>query len=475
MILFQNCSHVLIFLLFVDGLHALWTGYDFRLNCVGSKISIRNLNNCACSVLPNVQFLYPTKAEWHDRHQHLRRRRSRLNASETEGFRDDVSKSAESFSSFQNQDGYELDPSKAGFSTKLGSSYGDDVSEEKYAEQKKSSPSSLSNLMRKQQVSWMSKLSTVLSFHTILTASTTARAVPPDSLSQDTSIVIPRKERLYDTNRRSYLPSHPERFVLKSMKDRNVLVMGEVHSNSFDHLLEFRLLSTLTGFYGPKQMAVGLECFYRQHQRALDNFIFDHGNMGILKEQTNWKETWGYDLSQYAKIFNYAFKNKIRLIGLNVPIQVVEYVASFGLEEIPQNLKELLPAIDLSNQMHKERFISAISESSGHGDAVSNESTVFMNRLYEAQTLWDEYMAESASNFVKGNPNTKLMVIAGSGHVTGRGGIPDRIAKRVGGRPPFVVVPYEVPWSDDGLPVIEIPPNTNECDWAWYHPSPDIV
>jgi len=304
----------------------------------------------------------------------------------------------------------------------------------------------------------------------ILTKKSVSAAQPQDS---NDNIIIPRRERLYDTRRGSYLPSHPEKYILKSMKDRTVLVMGEVHSNSFDHLLEFRLLSTLTGFYGPKHIAVGLECFYRQHQKALDNFIFDHGNMGVLKQETNWKDTWGYDLSQYAKIFNYAYKNQIRLIGLNIPLQVVDYVASYGLNDIPTSLKTLLPAVDLGNTRHRERFSGAMLMSGAHGN-VLRTNDAFFERLYEAQSLWDEYMAESAANFIIGNPNTKLMVIAGTGHVTGRVGIPDRIAKRVEGTVPFVVVPYDVPWNEDGSPVIDIPPTSEECDWAWYHPDPEV-
>lgn len=110
-------------------------------------------------------------------------------------------------------------------------------------------------------------------------------------------------------------------------------------------------------YFKLQEMAIGLECFYRQHQRALDRFVFNHRNLAILKRETKWdgwtfihsfiltihkhtvlkilyssfkltnvilyfSETWGYDLNYYAKIFNFAAVYGIRLVGLNAPLQV---------------------------------------------------------------------------------------------------------------------------------------------------------
>ena len=70
--------------------------------------------------------------------------------------------------------------------------------------------------------------------------------------------------------------------------------------------------------------------------------------------------------------------------------------------------------------------------------------------------------------------NSKLCVIAGVGHVKGRLGIPDRIARRTNTKP-FVIVPEQVDWlSDTGLPDIDAPLMEEECDWAWYT-EPEIV
>lgn len=64
-----------------------------------------------------------------------------------------------------------------------------------------------------------------------------------------------------------------------------------------------------------------------------------------------------------------------------------------GIAGLPQRLQEILPEMDLDNQAHRKRFDDTI-RSFSHGAGIDDAA---MNRMYEAQTLWDEYMAESTS------------------------------------------------------------------------------
>lgn len=213
-----------------------------------------------------------------------------------------------------------------------------------------------------------------------------------------------------------------------------------------------------------------MECFYRQHQSALDRYIFEHSNIGKLKEETNWQETWGYDLNMYAKIFNFASINGVRLVGLNVPYPVVQLTAQVGYDDLPVKLRKLLPALDLNNRRHREQFITAIG--ADRDDATAHVSPNMdkakgLERMYQAQVLWDEYMSETASNYIQENKDKYLIVIAGLGHVLGRVGIPDRIEKR-SNLQSFVIVPQQVQWSTEGLPLVTKPLTHKDCDWAWY-------
>jgi uncharacterized iron-regulated protein len=278
-------------------------------------------------------------------------------------------------------------------------------------------------------------------------------------------------ERIYDTRKRSFLPAHPEIYLSKETAGKKVIVVGEIHSNRFHHHCEFEIARAIS--QNPStagKFSIGLECFYRQHQNALDDFIFSHQNFGKLKKDVDWDDAWGYDLNYYAKIFNYAAQNKIRLVGLNVPYAVAKYVGAKGFDALPTSIRPYLPKLDLSNKKHRDQFMEAVGAGhSNSSDDVDVSTSEQLQHMYEAQTLWDEYMAESASNYVNDNPDQTLMVIAGSGHVLGRTGIPDRIRKRIGGQAPFVILPQQVQWSSaTGLPEISLPLDTGDADWCWY-------
>jgi uncharacterized iron-regulated protein len=277
----------------------------------------------------------------------------------------------------------------------------------------------------------------------------------------------PDNERIFDTFHKSYLPPRPELYLSRErLEGKKIITIGETHTNPLCHKLELDVIRALaiTSAKNGDKMAIGLECFFRQHQGALDRFVFVHHDLAILKRETDWDKSWGYDLNFYAKIFNFASINGIRLIGLNVPTQVAALVGQVGLSNIPSKLKSLLPAVDLDVVKHKEQFEAAIGAFGGHG-SMSEEA---FSHMYEVQTLWDEYMAESVAMYAEKHSDDLLVVIAGVGHVAGRVGIPDRISRRVKSDP-FVIVPQQVDWiASSGLPDVTLPLSIEDCDWAWY-------
>lgn len=170
----------------------------------------------------------------------------------------------------------------------------------------------------------------------------------------------PNNERIFDTKRNSYLPTATaEHLIMQELNQKNqrVVVVGEIHSNPCHHRVEFDIVKSFLNANSvnkvPQDYAIGLECFYRQHQPALDRYIFSHSSIKTLKEETSWDESWGYDLNYYAKIFNFASKNKIRLLGLNIPYPVAKYVGSVGIDNIPAELRSTLPHVDITNKRHR--------------------------------------------------------------------------------------------------------------------------
>jgi membrane-associated protease RseP (regulator of RpoE activity) len=52
--------------------------------------------------------------------------------------------------------------------------------------------------------------------------------------------------------------------------------------------------------------------------------------------------------------------------------------------------------------------------------------------FYESQVLWDETMAMSIDEYLRSNPDHRMVVIAGGGHVSYGSGIPKRAFRRNG-------------------------------------------
>jgi uncharacterized iron-regulated protein len=312
------------------------------------------------------------------------------------------------------------------------------------------------------------KCNKLLATTTIITSSiANAATIDNDLIDNNHDWYNPINERIFDTLKNSYIPAHPE-ILQKELKGRNIITIGEVHNNPCHHRLEFEVIKSLSNTVQPSNLAIGLECFYRVHQNALDRFIFQHKDFALLKKETNWQETWGYDLNMYAKIFQFACVNSIRIIGLNVPYEIAHMTSQLGYANLPNRLKEVLPDVDLNVQKHKDQFYALIG---GHGEGQRNIAA--LERMYETQTLWDEYMAESAANYIKQQTqnNKYLVVIAGVGHVLGRVGIPDRIQKRTQ-KKSFVIVPQQVSWDSAGLPDVDLPLTSDDCDWCWYTELP---
>lgn len=280
-------------------------------------------------------------------------------------------------------------------------------------------------------------------------------------------------ERIFDTKRQSFLPAAPERLIHPGWLDSHaaaatpLVCVGEEHSHPLHHRMEFNVIKAIHGLTQDadeqEPLAVGMEMFYRQHQKALDRYVYLHGSLGLLKLETGWDDMWGYDFNNYTKIFRYARLNGIRLVGLNAPLPLVTLVRKQGLDGLPRELSALLPDIDLGNGRHRERFEAAIAEVA-HVHPVSGDS---LFRMYQAQTLWEEYMAESAANYLN-KVGGKLVLLAGSRHIEARDGIPDRAHRRLRGAKPFTVVPLSVDWTAEGLPNIDHPPGESFADWIYF-------
>jgi uncharacterized iron-regulated protein len=245
--------------------------------------------------------------------------------------------------------------------------------------------------------------------------------------------------------------------------------MGEEHNHPMHHRAEYRMLKALrehTPAHVP--LALGLEMFEgtKDHSAALNDFVFGSDDLHDLKRRTNWNQTWGWPIWHWAKILNYAKSNQIRVVGMNAPAKVSDFIERNGIHGLLGRPR--FPDVDLSDSVHLEQFVTEKPSSA----AVLARSELEMAHAYEAQTLREEWMAQSLASHSRKHGG-RILSIMGRNHVAGRRGVPNRIHRRL--QPldwvaPFTILLQGAEWhpKDSALPKCADLPGTEKADWLWY-------
>lgn len=218
--------------------------------------------------------------------------------------------------------------------------------------------------------------------------------------------------------------------IIDALRDSRVIYFGEMHTDMGTHIAQLQVIQAL--YQGNPDLAIGMEMFPRSAQAALDGYI----NGTITAESEFLKESeyftvWGYDYRLYREIIEYARLHRIPLIGLNIDKAVVSHVFREGS---PEGLED-----DLLNEVPEERqldlpgYRERLSRAFTSHDQPANDSINGMNltSFIQAQSIWDEAMAETIVDYLRANPDRRMVVIAGNGHVYKDTAIPPRVARRM--------------------------------------------
>ncbi|MEM7713117.1 MAG: ChaN family lipoprotein [Cyanobacteria bacterium P01_A01_bin.68] len=216
--------------------------------------------------------------------------------------------------------------------------------------------------------------------------------------------------------------------ILPELKKAKVVYLGETHDSSQDHQNQLKILRELHK-NNPK-IAIGMEMFQRPFQEIINQYIAGKITEAELVEKTEYKNRWGFDWELYAPILRFAKEKEIPVLALNTPSEISRKVAKGGIEKLTDEEKKLIPPITeirLDNIPYRQMILKAFEQhqSAGHGNSNS------ANRFFLAQVLWDETMADGIAKFVKANPDSQVVVLAGQGHVVYGYGIPNRVERRI--------------------------------------------
>ena len=255
--------------------------------------------------------------------------------------------------------------------------------------------------------------------------------------------VTSSSQRVFDLNQRRDISLSQ---ALADLKKKRILLVGEYHSEKNHHLAQLQVIRML--HQSGVRVAIGLEMFRHDSQNDLDRWVSgDMSDKDFLKVYyDNWNFAWPF----YSMIFEYARDHQIKMLGLNVPRKITRQVAKQGFGSLNQEQRGKLSNITCRVDKEYMQYIRRSFGAHAHGD---------LNFTYfcEAQLVWDTVMAITALDYVKSNPDTIVVILAGAGHAR-KPAIPEQIRKR--SDLPYAVLLPEIPGRIDANTI-----SHNEADY----------
>lgn len=234
--------------------------------------------------------------------------------------------------------------------------------------------------------------------------------------------------------------TYPLAQMIDKIDSARVILVGETHTRYDHHLVQLEILKLL--YQKSTKLAIGVEWFQRPFQKYLDAYIAGEISEQEMLRQTGYFQRWRYDYRLYRPIIRYAREHKIPLIALNASKELSDALGKSGFDDLPAEFKAQLPkSYDWSDKAYEKRLRSVFDEHPEY----SSEFDTFLR----GQLTWDESMAERAAEYLQDNPETRMLVLAGSGHIAYGSGIPNRIKRRID------VEQYSILVSEDYLPLSE--------------------
>ena len=218
--------------------------------------------------------------------------------------------------------------------------------------------------------------------------------------------------------------------AISDLKKNRIILVGEHHTNQNHHFAQLNVIQSLKE--AGVQVAIGIEMFRNDSQQALDRWV--SGNISEKEFQQIYYDNWTYPWSAYQMIFEYAKKEKIPMIGLNVPRDITRQVSRQGFNSLSEEQKGKLA--DVSCRVDKEYMDYIKKAFGGHGHGELN-----FTYFCEAQLVWDSAMAIHTLEYLKKNPDAIVVLLTGTGHAR-KGAIPRQI--RLRSQVPHAVILPEV-------------------------------
>ncbi len=188
--------------------------------------------------------------------------------------------------------------------------------------------------------------------------------------------------------------------MLDSLKQKEMVLFGELHDNPIAHWLQVELAKDLSK---TRSLKIGAEMIETDNQEALDKYL--SGQIG-LDGLDSLARLWSNFKTDYAPLVNYAKTNQIPFIATNLPRPFANLVFKSGsfssLDSLSDGEKAWIAPLPIAFDPDLPQYKKILSMGHGHGTPA----------LVKAQAMKDATMA----HFILENHSPDHLFI----HINGR-------------------------------------------------------
>lgn len=218
----------------------------------------------------------------------------------------------------------------------------------------------------------------------------------------------------------------------------DVTVMGEFHDSHAVHQMELEMLTELYRLHGTN-LVLSMEMFERDVQPVLDAYLAGRITEAELMRKAR---PWPNYPTDYRPMVEFAKAHHIPVLAGNIPRPLAALYARTGtLESVPDSQKQWLPAFTSAPEgAYKEKFKDMMKQVGHEGMAgVSLQA----DRMYQAQCLKDDVMAESMTLWMLRHPRSYIFHIQGEFHGAGRLGSVQKLQERMPEKQIALITPLQ--------------------------------
>ncbi len=218
----------------------------------------------------------------------------------------------------------------------------------------------------------------------------------------------------------------PYEDILEDLLEARVIYLGERHTLDRHHDLQQKIIRDLAA-HG-REVAVGLEMLPVDVQPVLDRYNSGEITFDEFAAEVGWGEIWD-NYEDYRGAVEAGRSAGGTVLALNPRRELAKEIAESGIEGLGPEWAAKVPEGVNTDQPDYERELMRVMMVMAHATG----QTDMMRRMFEAQVIKDEVMADAIARFMLSpeGENRTVVVLCGAGHVSYGYGIPSRVRSRV--------------------------------------------